>query len=62
MRIPKSYINCTDDVSLPRDHSWHPRLSQKLGLFRLIEIPGSHELCFSNAARLAQAILDAGKD
>ena len=62
MRIPKSYVNCTDDVSLPQDHSWHPRLSQKLGLFRLIEIPGSHELCFSNAARLAQAILDAGRD
>jgi pimeloyl-ACP methyl ester carboxylesterase len=62
MRIPKSYINCADDLSLPQDHTWHPRLSQKLGLFRLIEIPGSHELCLSNAARLAQAILDAGKD
>ena len=62
MRIPKSYVNCTDDMSLPQDHSWHPRLSRKLGQFRLIEIPGSHELCFSNAARLAQAILDAGKD
>ena len=62
MRIPKSYINCTDDVSLPHDHAWHPRLSQKLGLFRLIEIPGSHELCFSNPARIARAILDAGKD
>jgi pimeloyl-ACP methyl ester carboxylesterase len=62
MRIPKSYINCTDDVSLPQDHCWHPHLSQKLGQFRLIETPGSHELCFSNAARLAQAILDAGQD
>jgi len=62
MDVPKSYINCTDDVSLPRDHSWHPHLSQKLGLFRLIQVPGSHELCFSNPALLAQAILDADRD
>ena len=59
MDVPKSYINCTDDVSLLHDHSWHPGLSEKLGLFRLVQIPGSHELCFSNPARLAQAILDA---
>jgi pimeloyl-ACP methyl ester carboxylesterase len=62
MPVPKSYINCTEDISLPHDYPWHPRLSQKLGLFRLIQIPGSHELCFSNPARLAQAIMDAGRD
>jgi pimeloyl-ACP methyl ester carboxylesterase len=60
--IPKSYINCTEDISLPHHYPWHPRLSQKLGLFRLIQIPGSHELCFSNPARLAHAIMDAGRD
>jgi hypothetical protein len=37
-------------------------LSQKLGLFRLIQISGSHELCFSNPAQLARAIMDAGRD
>jgi hypothetical protein len=62
MDVAKSYINCTDDISLPQDHSWHPRLSQKLGLFRLTQVPGSHELCFSNPPRLAQAILDADHD
>ena len=41
---------------------WHPRLSQKLGLFRLVQVPGSHELCFSNPKLLAQAIMDAGRD
>src|SRR5262249_53239059 len=58
----KSYVNCTEDISLPHHYPWHPRLSQKLGLFRLIQVPGSHELCFSNPARLAQAIMDAGRD
>src|SRR5262249_851936 len=46
MPMPKSYVNCTEDISLPHHYPWHPRLSQKLGLFRLIQIPGSHELCF----------------
>jgi hypothetical protein len=58
MDVAKSYINCTEDISLPHDRSWHPHLSRKLGSFRLVEVPGSHELCFSNPARLAQAILD----
>ena len=62
MPVAKSYINCTEDIALPHHYPWHPRLSQKLGLFRLIQVPGSHELCFSNPARLAQAIMDAGRD
>jgi pimeloyl-ACP methyl ester carboxylesterase len=62
MPVPKSYVNCTEDISLPHHYPWHPRLSQKLGLFRLVQIPGSHEICFSNPTRLAQAIMDAGRD
>jgi pimeloyl-ACP methyl ester carboxylesterase len=60
--VGKSHVNCTEDISLPHHYPWHPRLSQKLGLFRLIQVPGGHELCFSNPARLAQAIMDAGRD
>jgi pimeloyl-ACP methyl ester carboxylesterase len=62
MPIAKSYINCTEDTSLPHDYPWHPRLSRKLGPFRLVQVPGSHELCFSNPKLLAQAIMDAGRD
>ena len=62
MQIAKSYINCTEDTSLLHHYPWHPRLSQKLGLFRLLQDPGSHELCFSNPKLLAQAIMDAGRD
>jgi pimeloyl-ACP methyl ester carboxylesterase len=62
MTIAKSYLNCTEDTALPHHYPWHPRLSQKLGLFRLVQVSGSHELCFSNPLRLAQAIMEAGRD
>ncbi|TCU65060.1 pimeloyl-ACP methyl ester carboxylesterase [Bradyrhizobium sp. R2.2-H] len=62
MPLAKSYINCTEDVAMPHSHPWHPRLSEKLGLFRLVQVPGSHELCFSDPARLAKAIMEAGRD
>ena len=39
MQIAKSYVNCTEDTSLPHHYPWHPRLSQKLGLFRLVQVP-----------------------
>ena len=60
--IPKSYINCTDDIALPQSYGWHPRLSEKLGLFRLVQTPGSHELCFTNPALLAQKMVEAGRE
>ncbi|WFU41538.1 alpha/beta hydrolase [Bradyrhizobium sp. CB82] len=62
MQLAKSYINCTEDTALPHGYPWHPRLSEKLGLFRLVQVPGSHELCFSDPARLARAIMEAGRD
>lgn len=62
MELGKSYINCTEDTALPHSMPWHPRLSDKLGLYRLIQIPGSHEVCFTAPERLAQAVMDAGRD
>ena len=58
----KSYINCTEDTALPHSLPWHPRMSEKLGLFRLVQCPGSHELCFTNPLLLAHKILEAGRD
>ena len=60
--LPKSYINCTEDTALPHSFPWHPRLSERLGLYRLIQTPGSHELCFTDPEKLADAILRAGRD
>ena len=61
MAMGKSYINCLQDTAMP--HSLpHPRLSERLSLFRLLECMGSHELCFIDPQRLAQAIEQAGRD
>lgn len=60
--IAKSYLNCQQDVSLPGSMPWHPRLSEKLGLFRFHEMPGSHEVCFTNPTLLGEKIMEAGRD
>ena len=54
MQIPKSYINCTEDTALPHSLPYHPRLSEKLGLYRLVQTPGSHEICFTNPELLGR--------
>ena len=40
----------------------HPRMSNRLGLFRLVQMPGSHEVMFSNPIGLAEKIIVAGRD
>ncbi len=62
LTVGKSYINGTEDTALPGSLGWHPRLSERLGLFRLVQIAGSHGVCFTDPARLARAIEDAGRD
>ncbi len=60
--IPKSYVNCVEDTALPQSLGWHPRLSERLGLFRYVECSGSHEVWFTNPQAIAQAIDQAGRD
>lgn len=62
LEIGKSYVNFMQDTALPHSLPWHPRLSERLGLFRLVEAPGSHETCFTNPALLAEKIIEAGRD
>jgi pimeloyl-ACP methyl ester carboxylesterase len=62
MQTPKSFINCTEDTAMPHSMPWHPRLSEKLGLYRLVQTHGSHELCFTHPGALAQKIMEAGRD
>lgn len=62
MQVAKSYINFTEDTALPQSLGWHPRLSEKLGLFRLVQRRGGHEVCFTNPEGLAEAIMAAGRD
>jgi pimeloyl-ACP methyl ester carboxylesterase len=60
--IPKSYVNCQQDVAMPHSMPWHPRLSERLGLFRLVECAGSHEVLFTDPLRWAEAIHLAARD
>jgi pimeloyl-ACP methyl ester carboxylesterase len=61
---PRSYLHCTEDTALPPspEWGWHPRMSSRLGLYRLVQIPGSHEVMFTAPERLARAIVEAGRD
>ena len=63
LQTPRSYINCTEDTALPPgEWGWHPRMSSRLGLFRLVQIKGSHEVMFTAPDRLAAAIVEAARD
>lgn len=62
LQIGKSYLHCSEDVALPASLPWHPRLSERLGLFRFVSMPGSHEVCFTNPKLLAQKMVEAGRD
>jgi pimeloyl-ACP methyl ester carboxylesterase len=60
--VGKSYVNCVMDVALPHSMPWHPRLSERLGLFRYVECSGSHEVWFTDPAAIAKALVVAGRD
>lgn len=62
LEIGKSYLHCAEDTALPAGLPWHPRLSEKLGLYRLVSMAGSHEVCFTNPELLASKIMEAGRD
>jgi pimeloyl-ACP methyl ester carboxylesterase len=62
-QIPKSYLNCTEDEALPPgEWGWHPRMSNRLGLYRLVQMPGSHEVVFTNPTLLADKLVEAGRN
>jgi pimeloyl-ACP methyl ester carboxylesterase len=63
LATPRSFINCTEDIALPPGElGWHPRMSSRLGLCRLVQMPGSHEVMYTNPSLLAEKILEAGRD
>ena len=62
-QVPRSYLNCTEDIALPPgEWGWHPRMSSRLGLYRLVQMPGSHEVMFTNPGGLAAKLVEAGRD
>ena len=60
---PRSYLNGTEDVALPPgEWGWHPRMSSRPGLYRLVQMPGSHLVIFTDPNSLADKIIEAGRD
>ena len=60
---PRSYLLNSEDIALPPgEWGWHPRMTSRLGLYRLVQMPGGHELLFSNPNGLADKIIEAGRD
>ena len=61
LSIPSSFIHCRDDRALPPGY-FHPRMSSRLGEFKLMEMDGSHEVMFTRPDDLADRIIEASVD
>jgi pimeloyl-ACP methyl ester carboxylesterase len=61
LAIPKSFIHCRHDKALPPG-CFHPRMSSRLGAFKLLEMDGSHEVMFTRPEELADKIVEASFD
>ena len=61
LAIPRSFIYCRQDRALPPGY-FHPRMSSRLGNFRLLEMDGSHEVMFTRPEELADKIIEASSD
>jgi pimeloyl-ACP methyl ester carboxylesterase len=61
--IPRSFLVGTEDIVMPPgDSGWHPRMSSRLGTFRLVQMPGSHEALFTKPISVADKLIEAGRD
>ena len=58
LSIPSSFIYCRHDRALPPGY-FHPRMSSRLGEFKLLEMDGSHEVMFTRPRELADRIIEA---
>ncbi len=58
----KSFLHCTEETALPQSYPFHPRLSERLGLFRLVSMPGSHSTFHTAPELLAEKLVEAGRD
>ncbi|MFB0829769.1 alpha/beta hydrolase [Brevibacillus laterosporus] len=63
--IPKSYYYLTEDIAVPQgeQYGWHPHMSNRLGLFRLIKSKGDHMTSFyTMSSMIAKNLVRAGRD
>ncbi|GGD57735.1 alpha/beta fold hydrolase [Paenibacillus nasutitermitis] len=65
LNLPASYLYFTEDHVLPQggDYGWHPHMSGRLGLFRLIKGQGDHlSTARTDPGQVAAKIYEAGRD
>jgi hypothetical protein len=56
-------FDSSEDIALgPGEWDRHPRMSSRLALYRLVQMPGSHEGLFTNPDGLAAKLVEAGRD
>jgi hypothetical protein len=61
LHTPRSFlVGAADMVMSPGDLG--SRMSSRLGEFRLVQMPGSHEALFTNPIGLADKLIEAGRD
>jgi len=61
LAIPKSFIYCRQDEAMGPGY-FHPRMSSRLGAFKLLEMDGSHEVMFTRPRELADKLVEASLD
>jgi hypothetical protein len=61
LAVSKSFIYCRQDKALPPGY-FHPRMSSRLGVFKLLEMDGSHEVIFTRPEESADKIIEASSD
>jgi len=61
LAIPKSFIHCRQDKAMGSGY-FFPRMSSRLGAFKLLEMDGSHEVMFTHPRELADKLTEASSD
>lgn len=60
---PRSYLVCTEDIAMPPgEWNWHPRMSSRLGSYRLVHMQANHEPMFIDPNGLADKIIATSRD
>ncbi|QJC53631.1 alpha/beta hydrolase [Paenibacillus albicereus] len=65
LTIPRSYLYLTSDGVLPQGegYGWHPHMSGRLGVFRLIKAEGDHmSTVKTHPGLIARKLVEAGRD
>lgn len=58
LSVPRCFIYCRQDKAMPAGY-FHPKMSSRLGAFRLLEMDRGHEVMFTRPADLAEKIIAA---